>query len=70
MEMRIWKDKTPKGDGNFHSPTGLEYPSFIWKDKTPKGDGNPSNSLFKSSTSQPFGKIRPRKGTETRCQKK
>ena len=40
MEMRIWKDKTPKGDGNSCFIFAVLYHLGIWKDKTPKGDGN------------------------------
>ena len=39
VEMRIWKDKTPKGDGN-RSARASAHMESIWKDKTPKGDGN------------------------------
>ena len=44
MEMRIWKDKTPKGDGNSCFIFSLLYHLWIWKDKTPKGDGNTGQS--------------------------
>ena len=42
--MRIWKDKTPKGDGNNISNEGKRGNKNIWKDKTPKGDGNTGQS--------------------------